>query len=426
MGSFLAFFGLWISLMLSPVASAHGILWVMNPAGESATAPGLFVDDLIVKVMMSEGLTGPPVAGKFPHQRLELWEGEKPQEEITALFYRRGWTDGLPIVPPTLERVREMLRGTDRYLTEIIGTIEPMKGIATVEKVAINAVMAGARPEYLPVILAAVEAIADPEFDLYGVETTDESVAPLLIVNGPIVKDLQLNGGFGALGPGWRSQPNATIGRAIRLIINNIGGGWPGVISLAGVGQPGKYTLCLAENEEANPWGPLHMEMGFSRLQSTVTALRAESVYNVFGEGLEELVSVMGTLGSRMSAQRGTGSVAVLLGPYTAKALAAKGWTKSDVKTYLWEHGRIPLAQWKAQTIIDPKIPKWAEKYTAKGAIPIVAHPEDIVLFVAGSGLPIPQHVYFPTWVQNVGPGKVIKAIRVPAHWSQLLEERQE
>jgi hypothetical protein len=286
--------------------------------------------------------------------------------------------------------------------------------------------MAGARPEYLPVILAAVEAIADPEFDLYGVETTDESVTPLFIINGPAAKELRINFGFGVLGPGWQSQPNATIGRAVRLVINNIGGGWPGVISLAGVGQPGKYTLCLAENEDASPWKPLHVELGYDREKSTVTALRAESVYNVFGEDLAEIVSVMGTLGSSMSAKRGTGCVAVLLGPYTAKALAAKGWTKEGVKRYLWEHGRIPLSEWKQQTILSPDIPGWAKEYAEKGSIPVVAKPDDIIVFVAGSGLPIPQHVYFPTWVQNVGPGKVTKEIKVPNNWKRLLREIKE
>jgi len=401
-------------------------LWVFNPSGESESAPGIFVDDLIKNVMISQHLPGPTLAGQFPHQRLEIIEAEKPFEAVNELFYKRGWTDGLPIIPPTLERVNEMLRGTDRFPTELVGVIEPMKGKATVEKIVINAVMAGARPEYLAVIITAVEAIADPDFDLYGVQTTDESVTPLLIINGPVAKDLNINYGFGALGPGWQSQPNATIGRAIRLVINNIGGAWPGTISLAGIGQPGKYTLCLAENEGANPWKPLHVELGYDRESSTVTALRAESVYNVFGEDLAELVSVMGSLGSRMSASRGGGCVGVLLGPYTAKALAEKGWTKDDVKRYLWEQGRIPISEWKTQSLIGKTIPEWAKQYAEKGSIPVVAKPDDIVLFVAGSGLPIPQHVYFPTWVQNIGPGKVTKEVKIPANWKKILGKDKE
>ena len=414
-----------IGLLAVPRGEAKETIWIYNPAGESAFVPGLFVDDLIKRVMVSQKLPGPPLAGEFPHHRIEIIETDKPLEEVNDLFYRRGWGDGLPIIPPTLERVKEMLKGTDRFPMEVVGIIEPMKGTATVEKIAINAVMAGAKPEHLPVIIAAVEAVADPDFDLYGVQTTDENVTPLLILNGPVIRDLKINSGYGALGPGWQSQSNATIGRAVRLVINNIGGAWPETISLAGIGQPGKYTLCLAENEAANPWKPLHVEYGYSPGASTVTALRAESAYNVFGEELAELVSVMGTLGSRMSARRGYGSVGVLLAPYTAKSLAAQGWSKEDVKRYLWDHGRIPMALWEKQSIVRREVPDWARDFAKKGSIPAVQKPEDIVLFVAGSGMPIPQHVYFPTWVQNVGPGRVTKEIKLPANWESLLEKKK-
>lgn len=419
----IALIGLGEPALLAPAYSKE-LLWVYNPAGESEQSSGLFVDDIIKGVMVSQGLAGPLLAGQFPHQRLEVIEVEKPLEEVNDLFYRRGWTDGLPIIPPTLERVKEMLKGTDHFPTELVGIVEPMKGRATIEKIAINAVMAGARPEYLPVIIAAVEAITDPGFDLYGVQTTDESVTPLLIVNGPVAAALHINSGFGALGPGWQSQPNATIGRTVRLVINNVGGAWPGTISLSGIGQPGKYTLCLAENEEDSPWNPLHVDLGFDRKASTVIALRAESAYNVFGQGLTEIVSVMGSLGSRMSARRGEGCVAVLLSPYTAKELASKGWKKEDVKRYLWEQARIPLSQWKEQSLIGVKVPEWAKEYAEKGSIPVVKSPDDIVLFVAGAGLPIPQHVYFPTWVQNPGSGKIIKEIKLPANWKKLIEIR--
>lgn len=401
-------------------------LLLLNPAGERESSPAVFVDDLIKNLMIDNRLAGPPLAGQFPHQRLEIITiHEDAISEVNDLFYKRGWTDGLTIVPPTPERVKDMLQGTDYHPSEVIGVIEPMRGKATVEKIAINAVMAGAKPAYLPVIIAAVAAIADPEFDLYGVQTTDESVTPLLIINGPVVKDININSGFGALGPGWQSHPNAAIGRAVRMVINNIGGAWPGTISLSGIGQPGKYTLCIAENEEASPWDPLNMELGFKREANIVTAMRAESAYNVYGPGLTELASVMGTLGSRMSARRGTGGVAILLGPYTAKELAAKGWTKLMVKNYLWEHGRIPLSAWNVQSNNEGLIPEWAKLYAEKGSIPVVARPQDIVLFVAGSGLPIPQHIYFPTWVQNPGSGKVTKEIKLPAKWNELIADHK-
>jgi len=420
------FLGIFFFMPLPAPADDGNTLLLFNPAGELESSLGMFVDDLIKKIMVDHHRAGPPLAGQFPHQRLEIITiHEDAISEVNDLFYKRGWTDGLTIVPPTPERVRTMLQGTDYYPTEVIGVIEPMRGKATVEKIAINAVMAGAKPSHLPVIIAAVAAIADPEFDLFGVETTDESVTPLLIVNGPVIKDLNINYGFDALGPGWQSSPNAAIGRAVRMVINNIGGAWPGTISLSGIGQPGKYNLCIAENEEASPWAPLNVESGFRRGTSIVTAIRAESAYNVYGRGLAELANVMGTLGSRMSARRGTGSVAVLLGPYTAKELAAKGWTKLMVKNYLWEHGRIPLSVWAEQSDYDGLIPEWAKRHAERGSIPVVAQPQDIVLFVAGSGLPIPQHVYFPTWVQNPGPGRVTREIKLPANWKELISGTQ-
>ena len=177
-----------------------------------------------------------------------------------ALYYRRGWTDGLPIVPPTLDRVDAMLRACLRGRNESLGELDPLKGVATVERVAANAVMAGCAPEHFPVVLAAVEALADPAFNLRGVQTTDENVAPLILLSGPVVERLEVNSGFGMLGPGW--QANAAIGRAVRFVMNNIGGGWPEAVSFAGLGQPGRYTMVLAENAAANPWEPLHEELG--------------------------------------------------------------------------------------------------------------------------------------------------------------------
>jgi len=157
------------------------------------------------------------------------------------------------------------------------------------------------------VVVAAVEAILDPAFNLCGVQTTDENVAPLLLINGPVAPALGINAGWGALGPGWRA--NATIGRAIRLILNNVGGGWPGAVSFAGLGQPGRYTLCLAERERDSPWPRLHVEHGYREDQSTVTVLRAESTINVTG-GLDELASVMGSAAS-LFAMLHNGKVAV-------------------------------------------------------------------------------------------------------------------
>src|SRR3989338_5856393 len=155
------------------------------------------------------------------------------------IWFDKGVTDGLPVVPPTRERVTLMLAGTARNRAELVGEVSPNYGRATVEKVAVNAVMAGCRPEYLPVVLAAVEAVCDDAFDLHGVSATTNSPSPLVVVNGPIRLALDINCGAGVLGSGWRA--NATIGRALRLVCVNVGGATPGVVSMSTLAHPGRY-----------------------------------------------------------------------------------------------------------------------------------------------------------------------------------------
>jgi hypothetical protein len=353
-----------------------------------------------------------------------VWRGRDAQARVNERYYRRGWTDGLPIVAPTLARVEAMLQYSPVSADHAIGELEPMLGVATAEKLAANAVMAGCLPEYFPVVLAATRALLDPSFNLLGVQTTDENVAPLLIVSGPIAGRLGINSGIGALGPGW--QANATIGRALRLIMSNIGGGWPGVVSLAGIGQPARYTLCIAEEEGESPWAPLRVDAGFALGDSTVTLMRAECCINVTG-GLDDIASVMASAVSAFSVLHG-GRVGVLIAPYTAKRLAAEGWSKADVSRYLFEHARIRTEAWRQfwvcqQIAVSYGVPDWVKREEQTGSIPIVEHPGDIVVFVAGGNAPIPQHVYFPTW--GFPPCRVILPVSVPAGWD-LLTARQE
>jgi hypothetical protein len=385
-------------------------IWVLLPTGQRSS--GEWIDDTLKKRIAEKGMTSKiPLAAQFPRQRVEVIRDPDSAAAVNSLYYRRGWTDGLPIVPPTIGKVKEMLSYVANATNEVIGELDPLKGQATVEKIAINAVMAGCRPEYLPIIIAAVEALVEPEFNLRGVQTTDENVAPLLLINGPVGYNLEINCSFGALGPGW--QANATIGRAIRLIMNNIGGGWPGAVSLAGIGQPGRYTLCLAENEPASPWEPLHKELGYEESTSTVTVMRAETAINVTG-GLEELASVMGSAASSFSMLH-NGKVAVVLAPYVAQTLAGKGWSKGDVKQFLFEQGRIPTQEWQKswlfRTINDlGKWPEWVRESEKKGTIPAVRNAQDITIFVAGADLPIPQNVYFPSW--GFPPCRITKEIK--------------
>ncbi len=391
------------------MAGASDSLWVVNPSGERAA--GGFIDDTLRQRVAEQGMQDRlTLVGDFPRQRVEVVRGPDPAARVAELFYRRGWTDGLPIVAPTTGRVDEMLAAAALSRATVLGELDPLKGVATVEKVAINAVMAGCRPEYLPVVIAAVEAIAEPEFNLRGVQTTDENVTPLVIVNGPIAERLQINAGFGCLGPGW--QANAAIGRALRLVMHNIGGGWPGAVAFAGLGQPGRYSLCFAENQAQSPWPPLHVEAGHDTETSTVTVLRAESAINVTG-GIEELASVMGSAASAFSILHG-GRVAVIVAPATAAKLAAEGWSKADVKRYLFERGRVPTAAlegfWIYRNIAETaRLPDWVTAAMPSGVVPVVESPDDITVVVAGGDVPIAQQAYFPSW--GFPPCRITKAV---------------
>jgi hypothetical protein len=203
-------------------------------------------------------------------RRVELADLE---DEFEALF-DRGWTDGLPVVPPTEARVLRMLEGTTRAPDEIVAVVPPDLVPCTVEKVAVNAVMAGCRPEYLPVVLTAVEAACTDEFNIHGVLATTMSVGPVIVVNGPIRHRLRMNSGGNALGQGNRA--NLTIGRALQLVIRNVGGGRPGEVDRATLGNPGKLSFCFAEDEEGSPWEPLAVERGAAPGTDTVTLFCGE------------------------------------------------------------------------------------------------------------------------------------------------------
>lgn len=205
-------------------------------------------------------------------RKIEYGEDDDPVE----ICYQRGWTDGLPVTPPTDTRVMGMLAGTTRRPDEVIGKIPPYLGACTVEKVAINAVMAGCRPEYMPVLLAALEAALEPVFTLHGVLATTYFSSPIIIVNGPIARKIGMNSGLNALGQGNRA--NATIGRALNLIVQNVGGGRPGEADRATLGAPSKYTLCFAEDESDPEWEPLSVARGFPRGASTVTLFQGHGV----------------------------------------------------------------------------------------------------------------------------------------------------
>ena len=381
-------------------------LWIVLPTGQRAS--GEWIDDTLRRRAEESGLLArTPLAGQFPRHRVEVVRAADAVDEVNRLFEGRGWTDGLPVVPPTLPRVEAMCATVARVPAEVLGEVEPLRGEATVEKIAANAVRAGCRPEHFPVVLAAVEAVLDPAFNMRGVQTTDENVAPLLIVSGPLAARLGVNAGFGALGPGWRA--NASIGRAVRLVMLNLGGGWPGAVSLAGLGQPGRYTLCLAERVDS-PWPPLHVELGYRPEQSTVTVLRAETAINVTG-GLAEVASVMATAASAFTMLY-EGRVAVVVAPFVARRLAAEGWSKDDVRRWLHAQARVPVAAWQEWWLraTARQWPAWVTEVA--DALPVVKEPADITVVVAGGDLAIPQLAYFPSW--GFPPCRVTREIPAP------------
>ena len=270
------------------------------------------------------------------------------QEDVYELLYEQGVTDGLPVVPPTPERVVRMLATTDRDPQEQIAVLPPNLAPLTIEKVAINAVLAGCRPEYFPVVLAATEAVADERFNVHGAMATTMGGAPVLIVNGPVRDRIGMNSGQGALGQGNRA--NATIGRAVRLVVRNIGGHRPGGTERATIGWPGKYTLCFAEAEEMAPdWTPLHVERGFDREDSVVTALiQTAGPSQVIDETSRTPEALAGSIGLKAAMARhakmpAIGETLVVISPEHYRTLAAAGWSKDDLRRRIQEVGAQPL-----------------------------------------------------------------------------------
>ncbi len=262
------------------------------------------------------------------------------------IWFDKGVTDGLPVVPPTRERVERMLEGATRDRTDLVGEVPPNYGRATVEKIAINAVMAGCRPAYLPVIIAAVEAACAPAFNLHGVSTSTHFSAPLIVVNGPIRTRIELNCSFGVFGPGHRA--NATIGRAMRLVMINVGGAKPGETSMSTFGHPGRYTYCIGEHEEASPWTPYHTERGFSAADSTVTLFAGEGPHGISDHASRTARELAGSIGWSMAGLWNArhfplySHTMLVVGPEHARTIAEDGWSKSDLKRHLHQTIRVP------------------------------------------------------------------------------------
>jgi len=322
--------------------------------------------------------------------------------EVIEAFHERRWTDGLPVIPPTPDLVAAMVAGAGRSAREVVAVVPPRWAEATVENVAINAVMAGCKPEYMPVLLAAVEAACDPVFSLYSVQATTHPCAVLMVVTGPVVKEIKLNCEHGIFGPGHRA--NASLGRAMRLILLNVGGGLPGHGDQSTQGSPGKYSYCIAENEAATPWEPYRVMLGYGREDSTVTVFAGESPHNCHDRvcatphsPLRVAASAMSTFAHNNSNAVKVGDILWVVCPEHAKVMARGGLTPADLRQYLFEHARNTRARmtdWGPHRMEN--WPLWVSRDDPRARVPIVGRPEDIHIVVAGG--PGKHSAFIPTF----------------------------
>ncbi len=323
-----------------------------------------------------------------PNDRAETVEAPGDLEELNQFIFDRKWSDGLPVIPPTTERVKRMLAGTRRSPDEVIAKVAPGYGTATVERIAVNAVMAGCKPEYMPALIAATQAAAHPRFNLSGVQATTNPAAVWLVFNGPIVGKLGINAANNCLGPG--AIANATLGRAMRFILQNIGGAQPGDMDKATHGQPGKYTFCCGENEPVNPWEPLHVERGFAPTQSTVTVIGALGTWNM-NTHAKDSADILRVIADTMMFPCGSdyphgGEPWLVLAPEHAAILKAEGHSKLDVKQKLWELTKLSARRLSVKDFGRVQNMRKAElgDITLDTMLPITVRPEEIGIIVAG------------------------------------------
>ncbi len=316
-------------------------------------------------------------------------EADDDFDAVNALVMDKGWGDGLPVVPPTEERVAAMLAYCDRPWDQPVAKIPPRWGEATPLRLAANAVMAGCEPRHFPLYMLAIEAMCEEPLNLYGVQATTHLCAPLVIVNGPVAKELNINSGHNAFGPGHKA--NAAIGRAIRLALLNIGGAIPALGDMSTFGSPAKYSYLVAENEAESPWEPLHVERGLPREASAVTVIGAECPHNVNdhesldGEGvLTTIAGTMATSGSNDIYYKA--QPLVIMGPEHAKAVAAQ-YSKAGAKKFLQQHATLPVGRLSKDNIERRVKVTWKDRLPdpkPDDVLYAVQRPEDLLIAVIG------------------------------------------
>lgn len=350
-------------------------------------------------------------------------------QEVNQYFYEREMTDGLPIMPPTEAAVEEMLTGTDLPPDHIVTNILPEMRKATVEKIAINAVMAGCLPTYMPVLIAAAEAAMDLDFHLVETGVSTGSYAPLMIINGSIRNDLSINYRHGALSPGRRA--NATIGRALRLILLNTGRALPGIQDMGILGSPGKYTQCVGEHEEASPWEPLHVERGCAPGSSAVSMVPVTGRVAILGgDNPQNTLRITAQAAVVRANSDYLGSnIVFFVSPATCDIFRDAKWSKKDIQNHLYEHARIlPTSFWGARLykptgrrnvefFLGKEMAEWIFKQEGTDMpLPIVTGPDKfIVVCVGGHGMN--QNAIF-----TCGHGTLVtREIRLPKNWQALV-----
>ena len=399
-----------------------GLRYVVENIPGECTVPEKIEAGINAKVMdgivsaLTTPLTEKEKSPRMEAEQLPRIAFKGSLEEVNRFFYKRGWTDGLPVIPPTEEAVREMLTGTDLPPDHVVVELIPRLGKATVEKIAVNAVMAGALPTYMPLLIAGVEILADPDsyFGLYGVSTG--SWAPYWIVNGPVRRDVDVYGGGGALSPGHIA--NATIGRALGLIIKNIGGVRPQMEDMGVHGNPCKYSMVVGENEEDSPWEPLHVERGFNREDSTITLSFPKS----YIQALSYKASAQGALDTVVNTiPPSTGGMLVMsVNPTYAKYLADEGWTKPKIRQYIKENACCPAEKHWYHTfnqLFDQLKPYVEGK---KDVWPLILGEDQIAVIVSGK-----NSSYIALALGPFSPVErfVTRKANLPANWEKLVKK---
>ena len=327
--------------------------------------------------------------------------------DAVEFCHARGWTDGLPVVPPTSDRVESMLKAArlppDHQVAYVAHRAVPI----TAEKVAINAVMAGCKPEYMPVVLAAVEGIADPVWNYHGPGTSTGGAGVLMVVNGPVAQALEINAGGDLFGPGWRA--NATIGRAVRLVMRNVCGS-RGTLDRSTLGHPGRLSYVIAENEAESPWTPLHVERGFRPKQSAVTVMAAEAPHQFYNQLSSTAEGILTTLADDM---RISGNVVgqpqylVVLAGEHMRTITENGWGKREIREFLFAHTQNSLAHLKQ----SQRLAGAAQPADEARLRPLVESPDDILVVAAG-GRAGAFSAYIPGWGSKRSTQAVTKEIK--------------